>query len=164
MYLDVVGLVTIGIGCQLSAPDSGVAIGLLLRATGEPATSAQIIQDWSSVKSRQPGLLARLYEPFTATYLPAAAIDAEASRRLEVFVSSLRRRFPMFYVIPRPAQIGLLDMAYSLGAAGLFAKYPKFCAAVDRQDWQSAADECKRAHVSWTRNAALAALFVEAKG
>lgn len=70
----------------------------------------------------------------------------------------------MFWVFPRPAQIGLIDMAYSLGAAGLFLKYPKFCAAVDRLDWPAAADESRRANVSDSRNDDLAAMFSAATG
>lgn len=164
MYLDVVGLVTIGIGCMLPTPESGNDIGLLVRSTGIPATKQEILRDWSGVKSQRPGFVAGTYKVYTLTYLPPSAVDAEASKRIVAFVASLRLRFPGFYAFPRLAQLGLVDMVYSLGVAGLVKKYPKFCAAVDRFDWAAAADECTRAHVSKSRNAVLAAMFAIAKG
>ena len=94
--------------------------------------------------------------------MPDAEIDKVLQDFLQTFTTALRQRFPKFDQFPEKAQIGLLDMTYSLGALGLFKGYPRFCTAVDAQDWKTCAREGARRNVSDNRNADLQQLFRDA--
>ena len=162
MYLDVVGLVTIGVGFMLPNPAAAQALNLVHRDTGDAAAAAEKSQDWESVNAQEKAKLAGTYKKFTKLDLPDEEIDRELAGRLGDFVRSLRQRFPDFDEFPDQAQIGLLDMIYSLGPRGLFHGFPKFCAAVDAQDWNTCAREGVRRNVSDARNADLEQLFLDA--
>ena len=162
MYLDVVGLVTIGVGFMLPNPAAAIALGLIRRDTGAPAAGAEKAQDWESVHEQEKAKVASTYKKFTKLDLPDSEINKELANRLMDFTRNLRARFPKFDQFPDKAQIGLLDMIYSLGPQGLFHAFPKFCAAVDAQDWETCALEGDRRNVSAARNADLKQLFLDA--
>lgn len=158
LYLDVVGLPTCGIGFLLTSEDACAALDFV-RKDGVAASDEEKRREWQAIKAMEKGHVANFYEPHCALRLPDAAIDAEFARIVGRFEASLRKRWPGFDGFPHSAQLGLLDMAYSLGEGGLFKGYPKFCVAVDAGDWTAAASECVRRGVSITRNADCAALF-----
>lgn len=162
MYLDVVGLVTIGVGFLLPSPESACQLKLVNGATGATATDAEKAQDWKNIFAQEKGKLALSYRRFTRLSLPQAEIDAGLLNRLEEFRRLLRGRLPDLDSFPEKAQIGLLDMIYSLGPKGLFVGYPAFCAAAAKSDWRACARESKRRNVSESRNQDLAQLFREA--
>jgi GH24 family phage-related lysozyme (muramidase) len=162
MYLDVVGLVTIGVGFLLPDAAAAQALNLVRRDGGNPASVDEKAADWEAVHSRPKAELAANYRAFTRLDLPDTAIDAELADLITGFVRNLESRFPQFQNYPAPAQTGLIDMVYSLGPAGLFRGFPKFCAAVDQQDWAACAQEGIRGNVSQSRNEELQGLFVEA--
>jgi GH24 family phage-related lysozyme (muramidase) len=162
MYLDVVGLVTIGVGFLLPSAAAALALNLVRRDSGIAATDEEKRADWESVHARPRAELAANYRPFTLLDLPDSAIDGELSVRIEDFVRNLQSRFPQFQDFPNPAQVGIIDMVYGLGPAGLFRGFPKFCSAVDRKDWAACATEGIRGNVSQSRNQELQELFREA--
>jgi GH24 family phage-related lysozyme (muramidase) len=162
MYLDVVGLVTIGVGFMLPSPVAAETLKLIRRDSGAPATKEEKRRDWESVRAEAKAKRASTYRKCTQLDLPEAEIDRRLAELLEDFARSLRGRFPKFDRFPDTAQIGLLDMIYSLGPRGLFVGFPKFCAAVDQQDWRACARESKRRNVSERRNADLKQLFLDA--
>ncbi len=162
MYLDVVGLVTVGVGFMLPNPAAAQALKLVRRDTGAPASDEEKRQDWESVHRREKAKLAASYKKFTQTGLPDSEINLELANRIGDFARNLRQRFPKFDQFPDKAQIGLLDMIYSLGPRGLFTGFPKLCSAVDAQDWKACAEESQRRNVSTSRNADLRQLFLDA--
>ena len=164
MYLDVVGLVTIGVGFMLPDAAAAKALNLVRRDSGDPASTDEKAADWEAVHSRPKAQLAADYRAFTRLYLPDAAIDGELTARVGGFARNLQNRFPQFQLYPAPAQTGLIDMVYSLGPAGLFRGFPKFCAAADREDWDACAQEATRGNVSPARNEDLRGLFLAAVG
>ena len=91
-----------------------------------------------------------------------ADIDRELARRLDDFARILGRRFTGFDDFPPKAQIGLLDMIYSLGPKGLFLGFPALCVAVYQKRWKECAQEATRRNVAQARNADLLQLFSNA--
>ena len=162
MYLDVVGLVTIGVGFLLPNAAAALELALIRRDTGAAASDAEKRSDWESVHARPKAELAVNYRVFTRLDLPDAAIESALRARIADFSRNLQSRFPKFPDFPAPAQTGMIDMVYSLGAAGLFRGFPRFCEAVDREDWLACAQESIRGNVSEERNEALRELFLDA--
>jgi GH24 family phage-related lysozyme (muramidase) len=162
MYLDVAGLVTVGVGFLLADASAAGPLDFIRRDTGTPAADDEKRADWGAVHARPKAELAANYRPFTLLDLPDAAIDLELTRRIDGFVKNLQNRFPQFDEFPDTAQVGILDMVYSLGPAGLFRGFPRFCSAVDQQDWPACAREGLRGNVSQARNDQLQQLFLSA--
>ena len=162
MYLDVVGLVTVGVGFLLSTARSAHGLAFVRRDTGVLASDTEKAADWDAVRAQPKAKLAKSYKKFTQLDLPDSEIDRRLEQLIADFVSTLRGRFPKFDSFPDKAQIGLLDMIYSLGPKGVFIGFPAFCAAVDAKDWKKCARECKRRNVSDSRNADLQQLFRDA--
>jgi GH24 family phage-related lysozyme (muramidase) len=162
MYLDVVGLVTIGVGFMLPNADAVTALNLVRRSDSAPASADEKRQDWESVHSQGKAKPAQTYEQFTKLELPDSEIDRELTKRVNDFQRNLTSRFPSFDGFPDEAQIGLLDLIYSLGPRGLFNGYPKLCAAAELGNWKACAEQSTRRNVSDNRNADLKQLFLDA--
>ncbi len=162
MYLDVVGLVTIGVGFMLPNADAATVLNLVRRDTAAPASVDEKRQDWESVHSQDKAKLAQAYKEFTKLDLPDAEIDRELTKRVNDFQRNLTNRFPKFDGFPDQAQTGLVDLIYSLGPRGLFNGFPKLCAAANAGDWNACAEQSSRGNVSATRNADLKQLFLDA--
>ncbi len=158
LYLDTVGLVTVGIGRMLPSPGDCATLGFV-RLDGSPAVDEEKREEWLTVKAMEKGHVASFYEPHCKLRLPESAIDAEFYRVLGCFIATLKARWAQFESFPESAQLGLLDMVYSLGQKGFLMNYPRMCAAVDMRDWRSAAAQCARRGVSASRNADCAGLF-----
>ena len=61
------------------------------------------------------------------------------------------------------AEMGLLDMAYTLGVEGTKKKYPNFTTAVRHRDWNMAARESDRPQLSSGRNQTVFQWFKKAE-
>ena len=162
MYLDIVGLVTVGVGFLLRTSEDAVALKFLNRTTGKAATADEKRRDWDAVSQQVKAKRANFYQKFTQLDLPVDQIDKRLEFLIVEFSNSLRSQFPGFDHFPTPAQIGLMDMIYSLGPGGFFRGYPKMCGAVAKADWMAAASECERGGVSPSRNTDCRQLFLDA--
>jgi GH24 family phage-related lysozyme (muramidase) len=152
MYLDVLGLVTVGVGNLADPVATAQALPFQFKnrpgiaAPGSPATRDQIAAEWQRLKS-DPTLKTRGHlacEPITELELSDDAIDSVILDRLaknETFLKS-QQWFPSFDTWPADAQLGLLSMAWAMGPAGPGA-FPNFRAACQRFDFTGAATECK---------------------
>jgi hypothetical protein len=152
MYLDVLGLVTVGVG-NLVDPVS-IAQALPFRFKNNPgiaapasaATPDQIAAEWQRLKN-DPTLKTRGHlacEPITQLELSADAIDDLILDRVtknEAFLKS-QQWFQSFDTWPADAQLGLLSMAWAMGPGGP-AGFPHFRAACQGLDFSVAATECK---------------------
>ena len=154
MYLDIKGLVTIGVG-NLIDPISA-ALGLPFRyknkpgvlSAGQLASKADIEAEWKLIKGKQD--LAqkghRACEPLTKLELDDAAIDTLINNRLLQNDSFLKRQkaFKNFDQWPADAQLGLLSMAWAMGP-GFSSSWPRFSAACEKMDFDAAAENCRMA-------------------
>jgi GH24 family phage-related lysozyme (muramidase) len=161
MYLDTVGLVTVGVGKML--PDVGAAqeLRFVRRADGTDASPEEIAADYNAVSSQAKGRLAATYRRYTSLDLPDEAIGSLLKAVVEGFEADLEGSFAGYDSYPLTAKRALLDMIYNLGLVGLL-KFKKLQAAVESGDWQAAAAQCHRNGPSqerndWTRDQFLAA-------
>lgn len=141
MYLDVLGLVTTGRG-NLIDP---VATALVLpwkRRDGSRAESAEISAAWNFVKTLQSAKQrgGMWFASQTFLRLTEDDIDALTWAKLDQNESILKQGFGEWDAFPAPAQLGILSMAWAMGARFGF---PKFRAAANLQDWDTCTNECK---------------------
>jgi len=162
MYLDTVGLVTVGVGHMTPNAEAAQKLEFIVRSNGSAATSEQIAADYVSVSRQQKGMLAPHYRPFTSLDMTEAAIQDLLSADLAEVEAGVRARFAGYDEYPEPAQEALLDMAFNLGVAGLAGHYPHLKAAAEARDWATCAAQCHRNGISDDRNAKTKALFESA--
>jgi GH24 family phage-related lysozyme (muramidase) len=146
MYLDVRGLVTIGVGNLIDPVEVALALPFhSLAAPGTVATEAQISEEWRRIKG-DPTLATkgfRACESITQLRLDDTAVDSLIASRLTENEALLKKElaFAQFDSWPADAQLGLLSMAWALGAGGP-SSYPHFQAACRKLDFAAAAEEC----------------------
>jgi GH24 family phage-related lysozyme (muramidase) len=162
MYVDTRGHVTTGIGHLLPNADAALALPWCHRATGLPATPAEIRAAFAHVREQGPGLKSLAYRLASDLVLPGGvAADLAATRLEREFLPGLRRLCPSFDNYPMPAQRALVDMAYNLGVGGL-GKFHNLLAACERGDFSAAAENCHRRTSREIRNASTRNLFLDA--
>ncbi len=164
MYLDIKGLVTIGVGNLIDVETASDTKNLkrvmeeLLTLpfvykkghlnAGKPASRADIEAEWKLVKSKQEkakeGALA--FVNITKLELKKEAINAMAFKKAGAMEKELKvdRPFWDFDKWPADAQLGLLSMAWALGAPKIGNGWPNFKAACGKQDFDTAA---KHSHI-----------------
>lgn len=160
MYLDTVGLVTVGVGFMLrSAPIA--ASYKFLTEFGQGALPSEIEDEWRRIKGMPFGMdkPAGFYRSACKLHLPATEIDRQLRQKLDDFRRGAVSIIPDFGKLSTERQTGVLDMVYSLGPFGWQSKYPKMIAAIKEKQWADAARECRRRGVSDTRNMECARLF-----
>jgi hypothetical protein len=141
MYLDVRGLVTVGVGCLLAGEDQAVHLGWR-HASGEPATVAEVRAEYRRVQAMPPGLTAARYKG--PLRLPQGEVDRLTLTRLRANAELLSRSFaPDWQSWPADAQLAALSMAWACGAGWVGARWPRLTAACRARDWLRAADECR---------------------
>ena len=152
MYLDVLGLVTVGVGNLVDPVLAAQALPFRFKnrpgiaAPGSAATADQIAAEWQTLKN-DPSLKTRGYKacgPITQLELSDDAIDSLILDRLTKNESFLKRQpwFQDFDTWPADAQLGLLSMAWAMGPAGP-GNFPSFRSACQSLDFNTAATQCK---------------------
>ena len=143
-YLDVKGLVTIGVGNLVDPVELALTLPLQRKDTGRPATRSEIMEEWSKVKANkalaQRGHLAAA--KVTALALSDSAIDELVSRKFEEFARHIRRHYTEIDQYPADAQLALMSMAWAMGP-DFPRSWPRFSVLVLNRDWASAAAGCK---------------------
>ncbi|MEU2244622.1 peptidoglycan-binding domain-containing protein [Streptomyces sp. NPDC018338] len=139
MYLDSLLNVTIAVGNKIDP----VADALALASLGAPllrdsdnarASDAEITTEWTKVKGGSTA---------TTLHLSEASIDALVAKRLQQNETVLLTIFPGFDDWPADAQLGILSMAWGLGANALRPPHFKeLRAAIGARKWFKAAREC----------------------
>ena len=170
MYLDIKGLVTVGVGNLIDPVELALALPFRFKnLPGTPADRAQIAAEWQALKSDR-GLAekgARACAPLTGLELSDDAIDALIAQRAAEDEESLKRQpqFANFEAWPADAQLALLSMVWALGPGGV-AGFRKLSAACQALDFHTAAAECEISEDGNAgvvpRNAANRALFQNA--
>jgi hypothetical protein len=152
MYLDVKGLVTVGVGNLVDPVEAAQALPFRFKnrpgvtQPGSPASPVQIAEEWQTLKNNTALATkgCKACELVTQLELSDDAIDSLILERLAKNESFLKRQpwFEKFDNWPADAQLGLLSMAWAMGPGGP-AEFPNFRAACQKLDFHSAATECK---------------------
>jgi GH24 family phage-related lysozyme (muramidase) len=152
MYLDILGLVTVGVGNLIDPVVLATALPFRFKnkpgvaAPGTLASKDQINAEWQKLKSNtslaKKGHLA--CAPVTDLELNDEAVNDLIAQRLAGNESFLKRQqsFKDFDTWPADAQMALLSMAWAMGPGG-FSRFPHFSAACQRRDFKTAAAESK---------------------
>jgi hypothetical protein len=147
MYLDVLGLVTVGVGNLIDPVETAVALPFQFKNNpGTAATKDQIAAEWQALKS-DTSLKTKGYkacELITELKLSDDAIDSLILNRLTQNESFLKRQqwFQGFDTWPADAQLALLSMAWAMGPGGP-GGFPHFRSACQSLDFATAAAQCK---------------------
>jgi GH24 family phage-related lysozyme (muramidase) len=143
LYLDVLGLVTTGIGNLVDPVFAALALPWKL-PDGSKAPPDVIRAQWSALKARQD--LAHRSLKYAAAVttirLDDTDVDALVLGKLQEnadFVAA--HYFPMFAHYPADAQLGIMSMAWAVGP-GFPLKFPTFKSAVLEGDWDGALAAC----------------------
>jgi GH24 family phage-related lysozyme (muramidase) len=161
MYLDSVGNVTVGVGDML--PDAASAQALaFVDNTGQTAAAAAIVTDFQRVAAMASDMGSRAYLTAASLQLPPGRIASLLMTTVLKFDNSLRAEFAAYDTFPDTAKLGLLDMVFNLGPAGLFNGFPTFMGYARNTDWANAATECNRRGISAARNAWTVEQFTQA--
>jgi GH24 family phage-related lysozyme (muramidase) len=157
MYLDGKGYVTIGIGIMLASAAAAKSAGIKFtnRDTGKAATPEEIEADYNAVKGATAGMFPpSKYKKFTKLDGDAASLKKELDARLKTAESDRKAFYKDVADLPSSVQYALLDMAFNLGRGGLM-KYKKLKAALEKEDWKTAAKESNRNGIQASRNKAI---------
>jgi GH24 family phage-related lysozyme (muramidase) len=145
MYLDILGLVTTGVGNLIDTPAQAALLPWHHEKTGAPATRAEIHMAWAALKKRKD--LASRHWKYAAELndlrLTDAAIDALVSSKVQSNAAYLAKTYFLdFANWPADAQLAALSMAWAVGP-GFPAKFPNWTKFAKVQDWVSAKACCK---------------------
>lgn len=140
-YLDINGDVTVAIGCLCDPLHR--ALTLPWKIEGRPATQEEIARDWQALKSR-PNLAewrADKQAVLTSIRLDDDDVTALVRRRLQANYDYLRTHLmPRIDSFPADAQLGILSVAWGIGAAFDRARPPRpqLVLACNAEDWVAA--------------------------
>ena len=163
-YLDTGGQVTVGYGHLVANINSSVSLNLIRKTDGLPATTVEKQTEWTTIKSKPSGKQypATYYDQFCNLTLQQSDIDKFLTVDLNSTENQLSSKFTNYSQYPQTAKAGLVDMGFNLGVQGIFNSFPTFAAAVQRQDWTTAANECNRPGLDPHRNTEVKQLFLQA--
>lgn len=145
MYLDILGLITTGIGNLIDTPEETARLPWFHEATGERATEAEIKAAWHQLKARQD--IKTKHWRFAAELndlrLTDEAIDELVEAKLKSNEAYLKSRYyPGWDDFPADAQLGILSMAWALGP-GFPRTFKNFTRHVLAGEWNHAIVACK---------------------
>jgi hypothetical protein len=147
MYLDVKGLVTVGVGNLIDRVELATALPFRFKNQPEQhASGAQIEAEWHKLKS-DPSLASKGHHAcaaLTELELGNESIDTLINHRLTSNEALLKDQesFHAFENWPADAQLALLSMAWAMGPDG-FRTFPNFRAACQKMDFETAAKESR---------------------
>ncbi len=101
-YLDIKGLVTVGIGCLIDPAAAALALPWVLEGSGEPASKEQVLADWNNLKSQQR--LSKLHfnyaRPVTKIRLTEEGVDTLLHQKMAGNEAYMKKRLPAFATWP----------------------------------------------------------------
>lgn len=150
MYLDVEGNVTVGIGHLLDDATEADGLPFYDRETRLESHSIHIENAFNKVlrniEKAKDG--ASAFKNLTHLDLDLDAIEALFDKDVagfkKLFGSGAGQRFEEFWTYPASAQLGMLDIAYTMGVHRFFDGFPVFRDALKSRNWLKVADESGR--------------------
>lgn len=142
LYLDVKGLVSSGLG-NLLEPIGCVQRLDFVHPDGRYASQFEIMGSWRRVKQSDLDPLdgGEQYAKLTTIRLTRESLDALIEQKLRSMEANVRIHFRNWASLPADMQLLILCMAWAMGP-GFPDKFPKFTAAVNAEEWATAAAEC----------------------
>lgn len=143
MYLDILGLVTCGVGNLIDPVSEALKVPFYRDDDGGRATPDQVRSAWHALKERQD-LKRRgvsYARALTRLHMREDDIDALVASRLASNEAFICKWLPSFPTIPADAQLAILSMAWAVGA-GFNRKFPTFTKAALAGDWFAAQASC----------------------
>lgn len=131
-YQDIIGLVTVGIGCLIEP----VGLALPIPWVGDPSPS-DIRREWVQVNSLPPARHFNQYAAASHLRLTDDGIDQLLETRAHDFEAELRKGFPGWDDFPADAQLGIFGMAWACGP-GFWRKFTNFQGFALKGDWLNA--------------------------
>ncbi len=152
MYLDVEGNVTVGIGHLLKDVTEAEELPFHDRESGLGSHSVHIENAFNLVLRNQDKAKdgAFAFKEITHIDLDFNAIEFLFDKDVAGFKGLLKsgNPFPDFMTYPAGAQLGMLDMAYTMGVAGFYRGFPVLTEALKSRNWLKVADESGRRVIS----------------
>lgn len=144
MYLDIKGLVTIGIGNLIEPINLALALPFEFKKGFNPVTQKDIREEWNLVKSRKDLAYkgAKAAENTTKLILTDEGINLLFSNTLKKFEEELKKIFKEFELFPADAQMALFSMFWALGPVQ-FGKYKYLITECKKMNFDFAANNCK---------------------
>lgn len=154
MYTDILGLVTTAIGYLIDSNNNknpmanmdgygpALVIPWIHKSDGQPATQAEIIQDWQTVKNAHK--TSGTYDApndrkITQLKIPPLVIQDLTASRMADNERELVKSLPHFADAPADAQMAIHGMAWAMGGAFIPKDgFHAFADAVNRGDWVAA--------------------------
>ncbi len=177
MYLDSVGIITVGCGTALEDDAFAAKVPFFHDTTKAPATGDEIRAAWAALRAESAAQsaaaankkhVARFYENKSDLRITTDTSTGLRDRHVQDDYQSLQAIYPHFDDFPEDARLALFDMIYNLGgghiarrgvrATGL-RQYSHLNMAINRQDWAGAAGLCHRRGIPPERNAMTSTLF-----
>jgi GH24 family phage-related lysozyme (muramidase) len=143
MYLDILGLVTCGVGNLIDPVSEALRVPFYRDSDGGRATPDQVRAAWHALKERQD-LKRRgvsYARALTGLHMRDEDIDELVASRLASNEAFICKWLPAYPTIPADAQLGILSMAWAVGA-GFNRKFPTFTKAALAGDWFAASAAC----------------------
>ena len=149
MYLDVKGLVTIGIGNLIDPVGQALKLEFGTKGGGGPVGSGDVISEWNTVKARKDliGKGSPAFDAITRLQLTDRGITTmvnNAAQAIETYITtnaSAQKFYSNFKNWPADAQLGFMGVAWGGIPLPQFG-WHKFPEACKDEDWDTAAKEC----------------------
>jgi GH24 family phage-related lysozyme (muramidase) len=146
MYQDCEGHATIGIGHRIKNVEAAKDMLFFYRGTSNPVKDkAKIEKAFNDVK--EPHLKCEQHTVFKNMNkfdLNPTYIENLFTKDVNQFIHLLGHHFPKFETYPALVQLGMLDIAYTMGAADFHEVFDDFEAALDYRNWKKVAAESRR--------------------
>lgn len=137
--------VTVGVGHALFSENEAASPDVMrmftVKATGQPATREEMLQEYRRVNNlpRTQGNLLSAYRDASPLQMIREEMLSDLRNKLLGFWASRGQEFPNFTAIPAQAQAALMSWNYGLRLRGA----PKMCNAIRAGDFITAASECR---------------------
>ncbi len=141
LYLDNEGLVTTGMGNLVDPVENALNLPWT-NPDGSSTSQSDIMAQWRAVKaSGAAGTGGGNQAHLSSMRLGDDGIRALIDQKLTNNESILKRRIPQWDSLPADAQLGVLSMAWAMGAN---FNYPKFMTAINAlvPDWDTMVTQC----------------------
>lgn len=142
LYADALGLLTTGMGNLVNSLPEVTALPWK-RQDGTDATRDEVVSMYAAVRAAADEHKAKgggYFQRFSLLRLTLPDVQQLVDRKLESNHLLLSRRFPDIDQWPADAVLGIHSWAWAVGTA---APYPKMSAALRREAFAEAANECK---------------------
>jgi GH24 family phage-related lysozyme (muramidase) len=173
LYTDEYGLVTTGRGNlvdwgprrlkggdPIGTCDPSPAMALGWKNADSTLSIAKVIRSaWWVVKNAWPAFQSFACANLTTIRLDPIDVDTLTYTKLDSVWQQIVHRWPDAESWSAPAQLGVISMAWAMGAG---FDFPKFAYGASQKDWSLCAGECKMSNGSPLRNAQNWELFTGA--